>query len=239
MTRDKKRWIIIAALLALVLIIATFPMRLALSWSGAADAGVTAREIRGSVWAGELVDARLGALPLGTVQASLSPLALLTGRTELAFSRSDARLGALAGRLHGGGARGVSDVNGVATLAGGLGLIPIDTIRFEGATVRFDGEGKCTAASGRVQLSVAAPIAGLDLSRGLSGPLACANGRAQAALASQSGMERLTLSFDGSGAYRAQFAINVDRDPAMAAALSALGFKAGSDGFVLATTGRF
>ncbi len=102
---------IAAALLALILIVATFPMRLALAWSGAADAGVTAREIRGSVWSGELIDARLGALPLGTLRASLSPLALLTGRTELAFSRSDDRLGALAGRLHGGGARGVSDLS--------------------------------------------------------------------------------------------------------------------------------
>lgn len=124
-------------------------------------------------------------------------------------------------------------------MSGGLGMIPVDTIRFEGATIRFDDAGKCATASGRIQLMVAAPIAGLDLSRGLSGPLACANGRAQAALASQSGMERLTLSFDGNGTYRAQFAINVDRDPAMASALTALGFKAGPTGFVLATTGRF
>ena len=235
----RQRWGIAALLLALILIIATFPMRLALAWSGATDAGVTAREVRGSVWAGELVEARLGALPLGTVRASLSPLALLGGDTELAFSRPDERLGALAGRLHGSNPRGVSDVNGRTTMSGGLGMIPVDTVRFEGATLRFDAAGKCTSASGRIQLAVTAPIAGLDLSRGLSGPLRCANGRAQAALASQSGMERLTLSFDGSGAYRAQFAINVDRDPAMAAALAALGFKAGSGGFVLATTGRF
>ena len=95
------------------------------------------------------------------------------------------------------------------------GRIPADTIRFEGATVRFDDAGTCAEAAGRIQLSVAAPIAGLDLSQGLSGPLRCAGGRAQAALASQSGMERLTLAFDGKGAYRAEFAINVDRDPAM------------------------
>jgi general secretion pathway protein N len=235
----RRRWIVAALLLALLLIVATFPMRLALGLSGASDAGITAREVRGSVWSGELVEARLGALPLGTVRASLSPLALLTGRVEMAFTRADDRLGALAGRLHGSNPRGVSDVNGVTSMSGGLGMIPVDTIRFEGATVQFDDAGKCAAASGRLQLSVTAPIAGLDLSRGLSGPLTCANGRAQAALASQSGMERLTLSFDGSGAYRAQFAINVDRDPAMAAALSLLGFKAGSGGFVLATSGRF
>ena len=235
----RRRWGIAALLLALVLIIATFPMRLALAWSGATDAGITARDVRGSVWSGELVDARLGVLPLGSVRASLSPLALLGGGVELAFSRADERLGALAGRLHGSNPRGVSDVSGTTSMSGGFGMIPVDTIRFEGATVRFDSAGKCTAASGRIQLAVTAPIAGLDLSRGLSGPLTCAKGRAQAALASQSGMERLTLSFDGSGAYRARFAINVDRDPAMAAALAALGFKAGSGGFVLATTGRF
>jgi len=228
----RRRWIIGVTALAFVLIVATFPMRLALSLSGAADAGVSAREVRGSVWSGALVDARLGALPLGTVRASLSPIALLGGNTELTFERADERLGALAGRLHGSNPRGISDVNGTTSLSGGLGLIPADT-------VRFGGDGKCVEAAGRLQLSVAAPIAGLDLSQGLSGPLSCANGRAQAALASQSGMERLTLAFDGQGNYRAQFAINVDRDPAMAAALAVLGFKAGSNGFVLATSGRF
>jgi len=239
MMRLRTRWVIAALLLALILTVATFPMRLALGLSGASDAGITAREIRGSVWAGELVDARLGALPLGTVRASLSPLALLGGNVELAFSRADERLGALAGRLNGSDPRGMSDINGVTSLSGGFGLIPVDTIRFEGATVRFDDAGKCVQAGGRLQLTVGTTIAGLDLSRGLSGPLTCANGRAQAALTSQSGMERLTLLFDGSGTYRAQFAINVDRDPMMAAALAALGFKAGSGGFVLTSSGRF
>ena len=235
----RRGWIIAGVALALLLLIATFPMRLALAWSGASDAGVSAREVRGSVWSGELVEARLGALPLGTVRASLSPLALLGGGVELSFSRTDERLGALAGRLYGSDPRGMSDVSGTTSMSGGLGAIPVDRISFEGATVRFDDAGQCAAAGGRIQLAVNAPIAGLDLSRGLSGPLSCAKGRAQAALASQSGMERLTLSFDGSGAYRAQFAINVDRDPAMAAALAALGFRAGQGGFVLATIGRF
>lgn len=234
-----RRWVVAALLLALLLIVVTFPMRLALAWSGAADAGITAREIRGSVWSGELVDARLGVLPLGTVRASLSPLALLTGRTELAFSRSDERLGALSGRLHGSNPRGASDIDGTASLSGGLGLIPIDQIRFEGVGLRFDAAGRCAEASGRLHLSVAAPIAGLDFSRGLSGPIRCADGRAQAVLASQSGMERLILSFDGAGAWRARFAIDASRDPMMAAALSALGFRPGPDGFVLTTTGRF
>src|SRR3546814_16030347 len=94
-------------------------MRLALAWADADDAGIAAREVRGSIWSGELVEARLGALPLGTVKASLSPLALLGGDVDLGFARRDDRLGALSGRRHGSNPRGVSDVNGVAILAGG------------------------------------------------------------------------------------------------------------------------
>ncbi|HMO76977.1 MAG TPA: type II secretion system protein N [Sphingopyxis sp.] len=233
-----RRLVLAALLIALILIAATFPMRLALTLAGAEASGLSAREVRGSVWAGELVEARLGGLALGNVEASLSPLALLGGDVELAFARADARLGDLSGRLHGSTPRGVSDLSGSSSLTAGLGLVPVDSLRFEGAEVRFDEGGRCVAAGGRVQLDVGASIAGLDLSRGLSGPLRCVEGRAQAALSSQSGMERLTLSFDGSGAYRAAFAINVDRDPAMAAMLSALGFRAGNGGFVLVSSGR-
>src|SRR3546814_3076403 len=84
--------------------------------------------------------------------------------SNLAFARSDERLGALSGRLHGSNPRGLSDVNGAATLAGGLGPIPVDSLRFEGATLRFDADGRCAQAGGRLQLAVAVPIAGLDLS---------------------------------------------------------------------------
>ena len=234
----RRRVIAAAVLIAFAVIAATFPMRLALTLAGAERSGLSAREVRGSVWAGELVEARLGGLALGNVEASLSPLALLGGDVELAFARADARLGDLSGRLHGSAPRGVSDLSGSSSLSGGLGLMPVDSLRFEGAEVRFDDGGRCVAAGGRVQLTVRASIAGLDLSRGLSGPLRCVEGRAQAALVSQSGMERLTLSFDGSGAYRAAFAIDVNRDPAMAAMLSTLGFRAGNGGFVLVTSGR-
>lgn len=234
----RRRVVFAGVLIALILIGATFPMRLALSLAGAERSGLTAREVNGSVWAGELIEARLGALPLGNVQASLSPLALLGGDVELAFARPDARLGELAGRLHGSNPRGVSALDGTTSLSGGLGLVPVDSLRFEGVEARFDDRGRCVAAGGRVHLAVGTSIAGLDLSRGLSGPLRCAGGRAQAALVSQSGMERLTLGFDGSGAYRAEFAITAD-DPVMAAALSAIGFRAGDRGFVLVSSGRF
>src|SRR3546814_3299502 len=57
-----KAWLVAAVALALLLIVLTFPMRLALAWADADDAGIAAREVRGSIWSGELVEARLGAL---------------------------------------------------------------------------------------------------------------------------------------------------------------------------------
>src|SRR3546814_17244209 len=86
-----KAWLVAAVALALLLIVLTFPMRLALAWADADDAGIAAREVRGSIWSGELVEARLGALPPGPVKASLSPLALLGGDVDLGFAHRDER----------------------------------------------------------------------------------------------------------------------------------------------------
>src|SRR3546814_13362629 len=99
MSRARRLWLGAALLLALMLIVLTFPMRLALAWADADDAGIAAREVRGSIWSGELVEARLGALPLGPVKASLSPLALLGGDVDLGFARRHDRLGAFPCRL--------------------------------------------------------------------------------------------------------------------------------------------
>src|SRR3546814_18492949 len=82
-----KAWLVAAVALALLLIVLTFPMRLALAWADADDAGIAAREVRGSIWSGELVEARLGPLPLGPVKATLSPLAPPGGPAHLGLLR--------------------------------------------------------------------------------------------------------------------------------------------------------
>ena len=237
--KSKRGWTIAAVLLALLIIVATFPMRLALQLAGAEKSGFTAREVVGPVWWAGIGDARIGALPLGNLDAWLAPGPLLAGRAELGFSRQDERLGLLSGRLRVGALRGVTELNGAISMSSGIGLIPVDTVRMEGVEALFDAQGRCQSAQGRVQLMVGGTIAGLDLSRGLSGTLACRGNRAETALVSQSGMEKLVLSFDGSGAYRARLAIRVDRDPVMAAALAALGFRAANDGFAMVSSGTF
>lgn len=231
---------IAAALFALLLIIATFPMRLALSLAGADQAGFTAREVVGPVWWAGMGDARLGAFQLGTLDAWLVPGPLFLGRTELAFQRQDGQqAGALSGRLRSGALRGVSDLTGSTTATAGLGIVPVDTINFDGVEALFDKAGRCQSAHGRLRLSVGASIAGLDLSRGLSGALRCSKDRVQAALASQSGMEKLNVNFAANGEYQARLTISVDRDPSMATALGALGFQSTTGGYVLTSSGRF
>lgn len=227
---------IAAGLAALLLIIATLPMRLALGMAGSADAGLSARAVTGSIWSGQLVDARWRGARLGTLGAGLAPLALLGGEARLNIARDDILLGKLDGAVILNGARGVADLNGTVSLGASLAGVPLDSIRLEGVTARFDAAGRCAAAAGRVQLSLALP--GLDLSNGLSGSIACRAGRAEAALASQSGMERLTLAVDGAGQYRARLAVRGSGDAAVAGLLRAVGFLPAGEELVLLHEGR-
>lgn len=234
-----RRLLLLAAAVLVLLAILSFPMRLALAIADVEAGGLTARAVRGPVWDGVIEDARLGIAPLGTVRASLAPLPLFAGRTELNFSRDDALNGAISGRLHGGSVRGFSDVTGTATVGALVGMVPVQSVRFDGARLLFDRAGRCVEAGGRATVTIGVPIAGIDLAQGLSGPLQCRKGKAVAALASQSGMERLTLTLGGDRRYVARMAVQVDRDAGLANALSLLGFRAGADGFVMQTSGRF
>lgn len=230
--------ILLAVLAALVLGLATFPMRLALALGGSAAAGLSARSVSGSIWSGQLVDARWHGAALGTIDAGLSLGALLGGGLQVEFSRDDALHGRLGGAMLLNGGGGVKDVTGGLSLGTSLAAIPLDRLQLEGVGVRFDGGGRCVEANGTMQLRLALPVPGLDLANGLSGPLRCQDGRAEAMLASQSGMERLQLGFDGKGAWRAKLSVAAGRDPLLANLLRAAGFQAVGDTMVLFQQGR-
>lgn len=238
MTR-RRFWWAAGAGFALLAVTATLPMRWVLDGAGAAEAGLSARAVSGTIWSGTLYDARIGALPLGRLDAQLSPLALLGGRTELMFARADSALGALSGRLHGSGASGISDVNGDVALSARIGGLALGRLQLTGVTLRFDDTARCVEAGGTVQLGLSAPVAGLALAQGLSGALSCADGRAQALLASQSGMEKMRLSFDPKRGWTARFLVAQASDPLMVSALTAMGFQSAADGYVMTVSGRF
>jgi general secretion pathway protein N len=235
---NRRRIWIAAGVLALILIIATLPMRLVLALAGADAAGLSARAVTGSIWSGQLIDARWRGARLGTLGAGLAPLALLGGEARLNVARDDVLLGTLDGALILNGARGVKDMDGTVSLGASLAGVPLDALRLLAVTARFDSAGRCVEAAGQVQLSIALPVPGLDLANGLSGPLACRAGRAEAALASQSGMERLTLSFDGIGQYRARMSVKASGDAAVAGLLRAAGFLPAGGDLVLLHEGR-
>jgi general secretion pathway protein N len=223
---------------ALIVAGASLSMRVMLDASGAAEAGLSARAVSGTVWDGVLHDVRVGALPLGTVEARLSPLALLRGEAAMAFARQDAALGALNGQIVGGSAAGVRDVSGALALGARMGALSVGQAQLAGVSLRFDRDGRCVEAGGTVTAALAAPVAGLNLAQGLAGPLACSGGRAVAALASQSGMETLRLSFGAGGDWQARFKVATSSDPALVSGLAAMGFQTVGDGYVLSLSGK-
>lgn len=225
------------ALFALLVAGASFPMRLVLDGAGAAEAGFSARSVSGSIWQGRLEDAQIGALPLGDMTASVAPLSLLTGDMAVHFRRADPAQAPLEGRLYGGGARGFADVTGDVQLAQRLGPVSLSRVQLSEASLRFDSQGRCVEAGGTAQIGLSSPVAGLSLSQGLTGPISCAGQFAQIALASQSGMEKLTIRFAANGAWRARFAVAGVTDPALQAGLMAMGFRAVGDGYALAVSG--
>jgi general secretion pathway protein N len=227
-------WAIAGAVFLLALIVLT-PLRMALGWTNADAAGLTAGRVEGTVWSGRLHDAGFRGVALGDVGAGLDPL----GRgLQLAVS----------GDVEGRGR--------VKLRKGGLGLSGLDatlplsriapTLPFDGA-LSLDGlsldmrDGSCRSAAGRVSVEavtvrgVERPIPGLIL----TGRAACQGGRVTVPLAGAGGgvAVDVALSFDGAGGYEALTRARAT-DPAALAALSAGGFERGLDGFTRTDGGR-
>jgi general secretion pathway protein N len=203
-------------------LVVLLPMRLALGWFAVPGFGVG--EASGSVWHGRLMGVRFGAIPLGDVSARLAVLPLLTGRARLALHGENFE-GAL-----GAGRDGVGLENVTARIAVGdrLAPVPIGGLELSGVTVRFHA-GRCVLAEGRVRAVLRGGVAGVALPGGLGGTARCESGALVLPLASQSGLERFTVSIDARGRYRASIAIR-STQPAGDAGLLASGFtRAGAD----------
>jgi general secretion pathway protein N len=218
---------------AVIAAAASLPMRVGLDGAGAAEAGLSARAVRGTVWDGVLEDGQIGAVPLGTVELGLAPLALLRGQFEMHFARQGAE--PLYGRLMG---RGIADVNGSLALGAQFGPVSVARLDLSAVNLHFDAAGRCLEAGGRVTAALAGPVGGLNLAQGLSGPLSCSDERVAAQLTSQSGMETLRFSAGADGAWQARFKVVTSSDPALVSGLAEMGFRSVADGYVLTSSGR-
>lgn len=234
-----KSWgLLSGALFVLTAAGATLPMRLVLDGAELGAAGLSARSVSGSIWHGRLMDVHLAGLPMGDMAASVAPLSLLSGDRMVQFRRLSSADRPLVGTIYGGGAMGFSNVSGVISLPMRFGPLALADMQLSDASLRFDEQGRCAAAGGTAHITLSAPMAGLSLRQGLSGPISCAQGSAHIALTSQSGMEKFSVTWGADGAWRARFAVAGVDDPALQAGLLEMGFQPVGDGYALAASGR-
>jgi len=231
-----RRALIFPAAACLLALAAFFPLRIALDLAGLGAHGVTARQVRGSVWDGKIDGLMLGPVGLGDVDAALAPGALLLGRIRLDLAREgqgDALRGAW---ISGFNRKGMADVTGSMAAGGLFPALPVNVLEWQEVTVEFSGDS-CARAEGRLRVRLNGPYAGLALSRGLEGPATCDGAAVLFPLVSQTGMERLSLRIQPDGRYSARIAVKGVKDDA-AAGLLAAGMRAQDEDYVLSLEGR-
>ena len=234
-TRRRTLFLAFFALAMLVFL----PMRLALGWAGLDAQGFTAREVRGSLWSGRLVEARFGELALGDLRAGVSPLALLIGRARIALSGRGADP---AERLRGTvelsrGRAAVLDARGAVAPGSAFAPLPVTALNLDEVSVRF-ADGACEAAEGRVRAELTGTYLGQPLPGTVSGAARCDAGALLLPLQAASGTEGTNLRLWADGRYRAELTL-VPSDPAVAARLDAGGFAANGAARTLTVEGRF
>lgn len=226
---------LVFALLLLIALAATLPMRLALGVLGVDRLGVSARAVEHSLWAGTLREVHFGDVDLGDSYAGVAPLPLLLGEARIAVASP--------GRSQLRGALGVTPAGLTltatsATLNTGqlFAPLPISQLDLSELELRFV-RGRCVAAAGRVKALLGASIAGIALDQGMSGTARCVAGALGLPLASQAGTERITLTIEGNGAYRGLIEVQTG-DPATAQRLTDAGFVLVAGSYRLSITGR-
>ena len=227
-----------AALFGALMLAALFlflPMRLVLGWAGLGDQGFSARTVSGSIWAGRLNEARFGDLALGSLDASVSPFALLIGRARISLDGDPGLLhGAITLSRHG---QGVEDMTATLPTGRAFAPLPVTELALENVTVHFVDD-TCDTAEGRVRARLVGEAAGVALPSELSGVARCDGGALLLPLASQAGTESIELRITGQGRYTAALRI-APADPAAAQRLAATGFVAAQNGYRLSIEGRF
>lgn len=223
-------------LVALIAFVAFLPMRIALDMAGVARWGISAREVRGTVWDGRLYQLMIGDMAIGSVEASLAPAPLLMGRARFDIVR---RVGApddIAGAFTVGPGRiGIDDVTGAVPIGRLFAPLPLASLEMEDVSAYFTGD-RCGQAGGRVRARLSGLLPGLNLSQGLAGSVACDGEAVLLPLVSQSGMERITLRLMRSGRYVAEMRVDT-ADAALADALGQAGFARSGDSLLLKVEG--
>ncbi|WP_182466821.1 type II secretion system protein N [Sphingomonas gilva] len=187
-------------------IVLLFPLRMALGVVNAERLGLSAREARGPVWAGRLIEARWRGLALGDLDASLSPVQLLVGRVRLDLSGDGDMRGAVSVSRNGAG---IDDVSGRLPVEGLFEGLPLGALIATDVSARF-ADGVCDRAEGQVRAELSAALPGVSLAQGMTGRARCDGGALLLPLQGASGLERLDLRLFGDGRWQARLQIAGD-----------------------------
>ena len=127
-----------------VALVALLPLRLATGWFDLGNSGLTAREVNGSVWYGNLREASFGGVALGDLHAGLSPIQLLVGRARIDLSGQGGAArpfrGAIGVTRH---SFGVDDLTATLPAGNVFAPVPVSALDFDDVSVRFqDGIAK-------------------------------------------------------------------------------------------------
>lgn len=220
----------------LAALIVFLPMRLVLGWIGLGDLGLTARQVTGSLWFGELHEAQAGGFALGDLSAHISPIQLLVGRARVEVGAEGGLplQGAVMLSRH---SLGVDDVN--ASMAGGAAFapLPITSLDLDDVSAAFK-DGACDHAEGRVRATLAGAISGVPLPQALAGTARCDGDALLLPLDSTAGTESLEVRLRRDGSYAADLTMRTI-DPALGTKLQLAGFQPSANGYLLSIQGRF
>lgn len=216
----------------LVAMLAFLPLRAVLGWIGVGDAGLTARQATGAVWAGRMSEAKLGPLPLGDLDAALSPFALFIGRARVALAGPTLHGAATISRHR----IGIDEMT--ATLAAGAAFapLPVANLSLDDVTVHFV-DGACESAQGRVRATLVGMTEGVAVPPLVSGAIRCDGAALLLPLASQAGSEGITLHIQGDGRYRGELSLQ-PTDPQVAQKLALGGFTQVGNAYRLSLEGQ-
>lgn len=200
---------LVLAALYVAMLIALLPLRLVLGWAHPGPRTFSASAVEGSAWAGRIGDLRLGALPIGNVDAGIRPLPLLMGRPELSMNRPALGADPAFSAIVGGGEGSVvlRDVQGQVALRDALGALPAAALGFRDFHMAMSG-GRCESAGGQLTLFLS-PLS--DLMTGqvaLTGSARCDKGALYIPMTGPTGLEKLFLRLEPDGRWRSDLILS-------------------------------
>jgi general secretion pathway protein N len=217
-------------------LIVFLPMRLMLGWIGLGDLGLTARQVSGSLWFGELHEAQAGGFALGDLSARVSPIQLVVARARVgvAGEGSAPLQGAVTLSRH---SLGIDDVSAGMAGGGAFAPLPVTALDLDDVTARFK-DGACDHAEGRLRATLAGAIGGVPLPQTLAGAARCDGDALLLPLDSSAGTESLDVRVHSDGSYVADMTMRTG-DPALGTKLQLAGFQLSPNGYLLSIKGRF